>query len=355
MTNQNTFSDLANADVYDSAGHKLGGVNNVYVFDGTEEPSWVTVNTGLFGSHETFIPLANAQFNSGGLVVPYEKSFIKDAPNIGPDGELSVEQENELFHYYGIDNPNAVRGNAGVPGTDTRDGERNARDTNARQGDADARDTDVREGDADARDADVRHEGVNAHQDERDAGAAGDRAALEQEFQRGDGHHDGRGAEAGVGVAGAAAAAGAHPGTGAEPLDPNANAVPRDRRVDPNANAVPGDRRVNSNANAVPAGERLDSGQDAAAGEERLDPNAAGRHAATGAGVASDPNTAGSATAPAGGASQQNAGGNLRLRKRVVTETKLVEVPVQREEIVVENPDGSVSPVDGADGGAPVR
>ena len=45
MTNQNTFSDLANADVYDSAGHKLGGVNNVYVFDGTEEPSWVTVNT----------------------------------------------------------------------------------------------------------------------------------------------------------------------------------------------------------------------------------------------------------------------------------------------------------------------
>jgi hypothetical protein len=39
MTNQNTFSDLANADVYDSAGHKLGGVNNVYVFDGTEEPS----------------------------------------------------------------------------------------------------------------------------------------------------------------------------------------------------------------------------------------------------------------------------------------------------------------------------
>ncbi|WP_193128363.1 PRC-barrel domain-containing protein, partial [Gulosibacter sediminis] len=139
MTNQNTFSDLANADVYDSAGHKLGGVNNVYVFDGTEEPSWVTVNTGLFGSHETFIPLANAQFNSGGLVVPYEKSFIKDAPNIGPDGELSVEQENELFHYYGIDNPNAVRGNAGVPGTDTRDGERDARDTNARQGDADAR------------------------------------------------------------------------------------------------------------------------------------------------------------------------------------------------------------------------
>ncbi|WP_211198351.1 hypothetical protein, partial [Gulosibacter sediminis] len=88
---------------------------------------------------------------------------------------------------------------------------------------------------------------------------------------------------------------------------------------------VPGDRRVNSNANAVPAGERRDSGQDAAAGEERLDPNAAGRHAATGAGVASDPNTAGSATAPAGGASQQNAGGNLRLRKRVVTETKLVE------------------------------
>lgn len=90
MTNETTHNDLANADVYDSEGHKIGGVNNVYVFDGTDEPSWITVNTGFFGSHETFIPLANSQLNSGGLVVPYTKSFVKDAPNIDPDGELSV-------------------------------------------------------------------------------------------------------------------------------------------------------------------------------------------------------------------------------------------------------------------------
>jgi hypothetical protein len=239
------------------------------------------VNTGLFGSHETFIPLANAQLNSGGLVVPYAKSFIKDAPNIGPDGELSVEQENELFHYYGIDNPNALRGNAGAPGADAQPGERDARGANA--------------------------SGADARQDARDAGAAGDRAALEQEIQRG----DGRAAEAGVGVAGAAAAAGAHPTTGAE----------------------------------------------------RIDPNAGGRHAATGAGVASaansgtasDPDTAVGGAATQGGAPQASANANLRLRKRVVTETKLVEVPVQREEIVVENPDGTVRPVDGAAGGTPAR
>ena len=324
MTNQTTYSDLAGADVYDQDGHKIGGVNNVYVFDGTDEPSWVTVHTGFFGSHETFIPLANSQVNSGGIVVPYEKSFIKDAPNIDPDGELSVEQENELFRYYGIDYPNELRHQAGAA---TNDQDAPVADARG-QRDAHGRDA------YDQQDARVDRD-AQAQQDAYGQGAGGqhdvradhDRDALEREIQH---EGDRSGAAAGVGAAGVGAAGVA--------------AANRGERGDRDAEAqrqYDDQRRTEYDAQAqqqAPHADAITNG---------------GRHAETDSAAASGAAAAG---ATAAGATQQaGATGNLRLRKRVVTETKLVEVPVQREEIVVENPDGSVSPVDGADGGAATR
>ncbi len=102
MTHQGSIQDLQVAEVVDSAGDKVGRVGQVYLTNDSQQPSWVTVNTGLFGTKETFIPLAEASYANGVITVPYEKSFIKDAPHVDEDGEISREEEDELYRYYGV-------------------------------------------------------------------------------------------------------------------------------------------------------------------------------------------------------------------------------------------------------------
>ncbi len=102
MASTGSIQDLQRAEVVDSTGTKVGKVGQVYLTNDSQEPSWVTVNTGLFGTKETFIPLAEATFSGDAITVPYEKSFIKDAPHVDEDGEISAQQEEELYRYYGV-------------------------------------------------------------------------------------------------------------------------------------------------------------------------------------------------------------------------------------------------------------
>jgi uncharacterized protein (TIGR02271 family) len=89
-------------DVVDSTGSKVGTARQVYLDDTTGQPAWVTVRTGLFGSSESFVPVADASVENGQLRVPYAKDQIKDAPRVDDDGHLSPEQESELYRYYGL-------------------------------------------------------------------------------------------------------------------------------------------------------------------------------------------------------------------------------------------------------------
>ena len=113
MTFQNNIDELQKSTVIDRNGDKIGSVGQVYVHNSTNTPSWVTVNTGLFGTKETFIPLNEAELKGEEIHVPYEKDFVKDAPNIDEESELSPEQENELYRYYGVQDDQADAGVAG--------------------------------------------------------------------------------------------------------------------------------------------------------------------------------------------------------------------------------------------------
>jgi len=100
MIDINNINDLAGADVYDDADAKIGTVGQVYV-DADQNPVWVTVRTGLFGSSESFAPLTDARYDGGAVRVAHEKAFVKDAPRIAADGQLSAEEEDALYAYYG--------------------------------------------------------------------------------------------------------------------------------------------------------------------------------------------------------------------------------------------------------------
>ncbi|ROR65481.1 DUF2382 domain-containing protein [Agrococcus jenensis] len=97
-----TFSidELYRGTVYDSDGDKIGAVKQVYTDDTTGEPQFVTVNTGLFGSRESFVPVSGATRQGDDIHVPYTKAFVKDAPGIEADGHMEESEQDELFRYY---------------------------------------------------------------------------------------------------------------------------------------------------------------------------------------------------------------------------------------------------------------
>jgi uncharacterized protein (TIGR02271 family) len=102
MLDQGQIDQVAGSDAYGSDGSKIGSVGQVYLDDQTGQPAWVTVNTGLFGTNESFIPLSEASFSGDRLTVPYDKSKVKNAPNVASDGHLSPEEERELYSYYEV-------------------------------------------------------------------------------------------------------------------------------------------------------------------------------------------------------------------------------------------------------------
>ena len=113
MISTNDISAVTDGDVYDNDGSKIGSVGQVYLDNETGNPEWVTVKTGLFGSSASFVPLAEAEVDGNNLRVPYDKSKVKDAPNIDDDAELSPEEEDRLYEYYGVSSSGGNRTDTG--------------------------------------------------------------------------------------------------------------------------------------------------------------------------------------------------------------------------------------------------
>lgn len=105
---------------YDATGDKVGSVGNLYASDSTGQPEWVTVNTGLFGTKHTFVPLDGAHVEKDGLHLATSKSKIKDAPRIDANGHLSDGEATDLYRYYGMRMPQTGRM------TDLKTGDRTA-------------------------------------------------------------------------------------------------------------------------------------------------------------------------------------------------------------------------------------
>lgn len=280
MTFQGSITDLQTAEVLDSTGEKVGKVGQVYLTKDSQDPSWVTVNIGLFGSRETFIPLADAKYAEGAITVPYEKSFIKDAPNIDEDGEISHQEESELYRYYGVSDPDAASG-----------------DDRGREDDARGRGT-AQDRTGTAQQDPAVHEQQGRQVQDAGAPAADDRT--------------GAGAGAGVGAAGAGVGAAGLAGRGTEADAGSGDRAPEDeqRRAAQDGAAASGDAGTTAGASAPGAADgraNVDGKESVTLHEERLNVG-----------------------------TEKVETGRVRLRKYTVSETQQVEVPVEREEVVVE-------------------
>ncbi|MCX2970635.1 MULTISPECIES: PRC and DUF2382 domain-containing protein [Streptomyces] len=104
MITRNQIPTVLDHPVYGSDGKKLGEARHVFVDDATGEPEWVSVKTGMFGTHESFIPVRDATAVQDHLEVPYSKDQVSSAPHVDVDsgGHLSQDEEHRLFDHYGI-------------------------------------------------------------------------------------------------------------------------------------------------------------------------------------------------------------------------------------------------------------
>jgi uncharacterized protein (TIGR02271 family) len=89
-------------DLIGGDGEKIGSVKEIYQDQNTGKPEWALVTSGLFGTRSHFVPLAGAEASGEGVQVPVNKDQVKDAPSIEGDGELSEQEERQLFEHYGV-------------------------------------------------------------------------------------------------------------------------------------------------------------------------------------------------------------------------------------------------------------
>ena len=100
MTNTKNPDVYVGRDAVDPQGNKIGTVGQVYLNDQTGEPDWITVNTGLFGMKENFAPLAGSTFSGDELVLPFDKTVVKDAPDVPDSSHLDAGEQQSLNSYY---------------------------------------------------------------------------------------------------------------------------------------------------------------------------------------------------------------------------------------------------------------
>jgi uncharacterized protein (TIGR02271 family) len=103
MPDIDTVRSWQGATMVDPDGDKIGTIESIYLDDQTGEPEWALVNTGLFGTKSSFVPLAQASGSGDQVQVPYQKQLVKDAPRVDTDQHLSEAEEQELWRYYGLD------------------------------------------------------------------------------------------------------------------------------------------------------------------------------------------------------------------------------------------------------------
>ena len=95
--------DWVGLPVVDVSDAKIGTLEAIYFDTGTDEPAFGTVKVGMIGKHRlVFAPLAGAVVTPKHLKVTPGKKLIKDAPSIDVDGELTSDEEPQVYAHYGL-------------------------------------------------------------------------------------------------------------------------------------------------------------------------------------------------------------------------------------------------------------
>ncbi|MEJ3652672.1 PRC and DUF2382 domain-containing protein [Actinomycetes bacterium KLBMP 9759] len=101
MITQDMIPQIVGQQAYDRDGQKIGKIGQVFVDGQDGSPKWASVNTGLFGLTESFVPLERADMHDRDLTLAVSKDEVKDAPKVDDSADhISVEEERKLNRHY---------------------------------------------------------------------------------------------------------------------------------------------------------------------------------------------------------------------------------------------------------------
>ncbi len=109
-----SLEQMIDYKVVDQNGDSVGTLHSLWSDPTTGTVEFLGVKTGwLFGANHV-VPAEKAELDETQNVVrlPYTSTFIKEAPSVSAEAEISEEQEDNIYHYYGL-------GRGGVPDTST--------------------------------------------------------------------------------------------------------------------------------------------------------------------------------------------------------------------------------------------
>jgi uncharacterized protein (TIGR02271 family) len=87
--------------VYAQEGETIGRLEEIYYDYETNQPEWIGIGTGLFGTKRVLVPMAGVSLERDGLRVPHSKDTVKASPDVDSD-EISQELEYKLASHYGV-------------------------------------------------------------------------------------------------------------------------------------------------------------------------------------------------------------------------------------------------------------
>lgn len=100
----------------------LGVVDDIYTDLRSGYPQWAAIQSGLFGTDVSIIPLTATEHDDRSLRIPYSAQELRDAPHRVPGTAMSHKEEANLFRHYGVSHgfagPSA--GKTASPGGRTR-------------------------------------------------------------------------------------------------------------------------------------------------------------------------------------------------------------------------------------------
>lgn len=100
MTTPEEARDYIHRAAVDTEGNRFGKVSQVYMDDQTGQPLWVLVETGLFGTRQSFAPIHGSRRDGERVFLAVSKDQVKDSPSIERDAHIGQDEQDALREYY---------------------------------------------------------------------------------------------------------------------------------------------------------------------------------------------------------------------------------------------------------------
>lgn len=100
MISTHQARELPGRTLLDRDGARIGPIGQVFADAVTDEPTWVTVRTGWFGSDDSFVPVSGLDPAGAEPRTIHGADTIRSSPRFTPDGPLTRSDEDRLRTHY---------------------------------------------------------------------------------------------------------------------------------------------------------------------------------------------------------------------------------------------------------------